>query len=60
MKNRETFESRGNVAVAVDDLMQQGYSYTLTEPEGENFHTGFRPGLTPAEMLELGVCFCRQ
>ncbi len=44
-----------NRQVLVNDLMQQGYSYTITEPEGENFHPGFRPDLTPAEMLELGV-----
>lgn len=41
--------------VVVNDLMQQGYVYFLTEPTGENFHPEFRPELTPAEMLELGV-----
>jgi hypothetical protein len=41
--------------VDVDDLMQQGYAYFLTEPVGENFHPDFAPELTPAEMLELGV-----
>lgn len=41
--------------VIVNDRMQQGYSYTLTEPEGENFDPEFRPELTPAEMLALGV-----
>ena len=41
--------------IVVDDLMQQGYTYELTEPEGENFHPGFRPDLTPPQMLELGV-----
>ncbi len=41
--------------VAVDDLMQQGYVYYLTEPVGKNFDPEFRPELTPAEMLELGV-----
>ena len=39
----------------VDDLMQQGYTYVLTEPIGENFHPGFAPELTPQQMLELGV-----
>jgi len=24
--------------IVVNDLMQQGYPYTITEPEGENFH----------------------
>jgi hypothetical protein len=41
--------------VVVNDLMQQDYSYTLTEPMGENFHPDFRPQLSPKEMLELGV-----
>lgn len=41
--------------VAVNDLMQQGYVYHLTEPLGQGFHADFRPQLTPAEMLELGV-----
>jgi hypothetical protein len=35
--------------------MQQGYTYYLTQPAGENFHSEFRPEVTPAEMLELGV-----
>lgn len=39
----------------VNDLMQSGYTYSLVEPVGENFHPDFRPELTPAEMLELGV-----
>jgi hypothetical protein len=41
--------------VIVDDLMQTGYSYALTEPAGENFHPDFKPELTPAEQLEMGV-----
>lgn len=41
--------------VVVNDLMQKGYEYWLTEPEGRNFHAGFEPELTPPEMLELGV-----
>lgn len=39
----------------VNDRMQQGYRYELTEPVGRNFHPDFRPELTPAEMLALGV-----
>jgi hypothetical protein len=39
----------------VNDLMQQGYAYYLTEPPGENFDPRFRPQLTPQEMLALGV-----
>lgn len=42
-------------AVLVNDLMQHGYVYYLTEPVGRNFHPGFRPELTPKQMLELGV-----
>lgn len=41
--------------VVVNDKMQSGYVYYRTEPEGENFGEEFRPELTPAEMLELGV-----
>jgi len=42
-------------SIAVDDLMQKGYVYFLTEPVGRNFHRGFQPQLTPKEMLALGV-----
>ena len=41
--------------VEVNDRMQQGYAYVLTEPVGQNFHPDFRPQLTPREMLLLGV-----
>lgn len=41
--------------VYVNDTMQQGYSYELREPMGENFAPDFKPELTPKEMLELGV-----
>lgn len=41
--------------VVVNDLMQKGYIYHLTEPIGKNFHPEFKPELTPKEMLELGV-----
>ena len=41
--------------VAVHDTMQKNYSYELSEPAGKNFAKDFRPQLTPAEMLELGV-----
>lgn len=43
------------VAVKVNDVMQKGYVYYLTEPAGKNFHPDFKPELTPKEMLELGV-----
>jgi hypothetical protein len=41
--------------IKVEDLMQQGYVYVLTEAAGQNFHTDFQPELTPKEMLALGV-----
>jgi len=40
--------------VIINDKMQQGY-YHLAEPEGKNFHPDFKPELTPAQMLKLGV-----
>jgi hypothetical protein len=41
--------------LTVHDRMQKGYHYELTEPSGRNFDPEFRPELTPAEMLRLGV-----
>jgi hypothetical protein len=41
--------------VTVNDRMQHGYVYHLTEPPGRNFDPAFQPDLTPAQMLELGV-----
>jgi hypothetical protein len=41
--------------IVVNDRMQRGYTYWLSEPEGEHFDPEFRPELTPAQMLELGV-----
>ncbi|MDQ2731265.1 MAG: hypothetical protein M3Y56_06365 [Armatimonadota bacterium] len=41
--------------IVVNDLMQHSYTYTLTAPTGEQFHTEFCPELTPQEMLQLGV-----
>jgi len=41
--------------IRVEDRMQSGYAYTLTEPMGANFDPEFRPELTPKEMLRLGV-----
>lgn len=43
------------IEIRVDDLMQSGYAYLLTEPEGKNFHVGFRPELSPKDLLALGV-----
>ncbi len=41
--------------IAVNDRMQRGFRYELSEPEGENFAPDFMPELTPAAMLRLGV-----
>ena len=41
--------------ITVNDRMQRGYTYELTEPAGRNFDDGFEPELTPRELLELGV-----
>ena len=41
--------------ITVNDRMQTGYSYYLSEPMGANFHPDFQPELTPMEMLKLGV-----
>ena len=41
--------------ITVSDTLQKNYTYTLTEPEGKNFHPDFKPHLTPQEMLELGI-----
>lgn len=39
----------------MNDLMQQGYEYSLVEKSGKNFDVRFHPDVTPKEMLELGV-----
>jgi hypothetical protein len=41
--------------IKVNDSLQKGYSYYLTEPTGKNFDPEFKPELTPKQMLELGV-----
>jgi hypothetical protein len=41
--------------VVVNDRMQKNYRYELSAPAGRNFDPEFRPELTPAEMLRLGV-----
>ena len=41
--------------IKVDDKMQSGYIYEISEPVGENFHSDFNPDLTPKEMLKMGV-----
>jgi hypothetical protein len=41
--------------VHVNDQMQRGYTYELVAPAGRGFAPDFKPDLTPAEMLGLGV-----
>lgn len=41
--------------IIVNDKMQQGYSYELSEPEGKNFAPDFRPELSPQQILEYGA-----
>jgi hypothetical protein len=41
--------------VVVNDRMQRGYVYVLTEPAGRSFDARFEPELTPRELLALGV-----
>lgn len=41
--------------IIVTDRMQRSYRYELTARLGRDFDPEFRPDLTPAEMLHLGV-----
>lgn len=41
--------------VVVNDRMQTGYEYTLSEPMGAHFPVEFTPKYSPPEMLEMGV-----
>ena len=41
--------------IKVNDRMQFGYSYFLTEAEGQSFHPDFNPDLSPAQMLRMGI-----
>src|SRR3974390_2651185 len=42
-------------SVTVNDKMQKGYRYVRSAPVGRNFDPDFKPQLTPARMLRLGV-----
>lgn len=41
--------------IKVNNLMQKGYEYCLSELPGKNFDPRFKPELTPKQMLELGI-----
>ena len=41
--------------VIVNDKMQKGYVYYLTEPVGKNFAKEFKPNVTPKQMLSMGI-----
>lgn len=41
--------------VLVNDKIQKGYVYFITEKKGRNFYPDFKPDLTPKQMLEMGV-----
>src|SRR3954469_25222678 len=53
----KTSKTQKSKNVTVNDRMQRGYRYELSEPVGRNFDPSFRPELTPSQMLYLGV-FC--
>lgn len=44
-----------NKKITVNNKIQKGYGYYLTEPVGKNFDKNFKPDLTPKQMLALGV-----
>lgn len=46
---------RPGIRVRAINRMDSAYIYTLTAPVGQEFHPDFKPELTPAEMLSLGV-----
>jgi hypothetical protein len=41
--------------VLVNDKMQKGYVYWRTKAAGRNFRPGFKPELTPRQLLALGI-----
>ena len=52
---RHGFPAMRQRSVTVRDKMQNGYRYALTAPVGRGFDPEFKPQLTPAQMLRLGV-----
>jgi len=57
LRNAIAAMKKRNRTVTVNDRMQRGYRYVLTQPTGRNFDPEFRPELSPKQMLELGI-FC--
>ena len=45
----------GNKKIIYSDNFQKTYTYFLVEAEGKNCDPDFKPDLTPAQMLKLGV-----
>lgn len=41
--------------ISVNEAYQIGYNYELSQPKGKNFDPEFKPQLTPAQMLQLGI-----
>jgi hypothetical protein len=41
--------------IVVDDRMQSGYRYELVAPIGRSFGAGFKPQITPRQLLAMGV-----
>jgi hypothetical protein len=41
--------------VLVNDRMQTGYIYWRTKPIGREFQPGYKPDLTPKQLLALGI-----
>ena len=52
---RHGFAAMRRRTVTVNDKMQKGYRYVLSAAVGRGFDAEFKPQLTPAEMLRLGV-----
>ena len=57
MRRLEGKRGKLKMLIVVNDPMQKGYRYELSAQTGRNFDPGFKPELTPKQMLELGV-FC--
>ncbi|MBP9817890.1 hypothetical protein KBC75_04045 [Candidatus Shapirobacteria bacterium] len=43
------------ITVVVNDKMQRGYKYVISEETGTVFNLEFKPELTPKQMLSMGV-----